>query len=300
MDALRVVSEAVGGESLMGKIYDALRRAEEQRLQLSAEPQRQVHPSAPTLAAAERSTGKAWFWRRWIERRLGARSQALVEEPGSGNKRRIAMLRPDSFAAEQFRTLRTRLDSIAAQHPLRTIAIASALPGEGKTLAAVNLAVVSAMSVGRRVLLVDCDLRRPRVHTTLGLSPETGLAEVLKDHATLSGSVIKVEGLNLEVLGVRAQPPNPSELLASTRMRSLVEEAARAYDRVIFDVPPTLALPDAKTVCDLSDGVVLVVRAGSTRSEDVAATLDVIDRRRVLGLVLNGLEDSARRYGYSE
>jgi capsular exopolysaccharide synthesis family protein len=283
----------------MGKVYDALRRAEEQRLRLSDEPQRPVHPSAPTPAAAERSTGP-WFWKRWLGRRLGARSQALVEEPGSGNKRRIALLRPDSFAAEQFRTLRTRLDSIAAQHPLRTIAIASAMAGEGKTLAAVNLALVSAMSVGRRVLLVDCDLRRPRVHATLGLSPEAGLAEMLKDRATLSDAVMKVEGLNLEVLGVRTQPPNPSELLASARMRSLVEEVARVYDRVIFDVPPTLALPDAKTVCDLSDGVVLVVRAGSTRSDDVAATLDVIDRRRVLGLVLNGLEDSARRYGYPE
>jgi capsular exopolysaccharide synthesis family protein len=282
----------------MGKVYDALRRAESQRLQVSGESQAPVHPAAARLDPAERSTEQPWFWRRWLQRRR--REQVLQEEPGSGNKRRISMLRPDSFAAEQFRTLRARLDSVAAQHPLRTIAIASALPGEGKTLAAVNLAVVSAMSVGRRVLLVDCDLRRPRVHLTLGLSPEAGLAEVLKDRATLSDSVIKVEGLNLEVLGVRAQPANPSELLASTRMRSLVEEAARVYDLVIFDVPPMLALPDAKTVCDLSDGVVLVVRAGSTSSEDVTATLDVIDRRRVLGLVLNGLEDSARRYGYSE
>lgn len=283
----------------MGKVYDALRRAEEQRLQVSGEPLAPASPPAAALDAAERRTQRPWFWKRWIQLRR-RREQAVREDPGSGNKRRISMLRPDSFAAEQFRTLRARLDSVGTQHPLRTIAIASSLPGEGKTLAAVNLAVVSAMSVGRRVLLVDCDLRRPRVHLTLGLSPEAGLAEVLKDRATLSDSVIKVEGLNLEVLGVRAQPPNPSELLASTRMRSLVEEAARVYDLVIFDVPPTLALPDAKTVCDLSDGVVLVVRAGSTRSEDVAATLDVIDRRRVLGLVLNGLEDSARRYGYPE
>ena len=283
----------------MGKVYDALRRAEEQRLQASEEPQAPAQPAAATLAPAGRSTERPWFWKRWLGARR-RRAASVREDPGAGNKRRIAMLRPDSFAAEQFRTLRARLDSIATQHPLRTIAMASALPGEGKTLAAVNLAAVSAMSVGRRVLLVDCDLRRPRVHLTLGLSPGAGLAEVLTDRATLSDAVIKVEGSNLEVLGVRMQPPNPSELLASARMRSLVDEAARTYDRVIFDVPPTLALPDAKTVCDLSDGIVLVVRAGSTRSEDVAATLDVIDRRRVLGLVLNGVEDSARRYGYPE
>jgi capsular exopolysaccharide synthesis family protein len=282
----------------MGKVYDALRRAEEQRLELSGEMP--ANPAAATLAPGERRTARPWFWRRWLELRRSRRQQAALEDAGSWNKRRIALLRPDSFAAEQFRSLRARLDSIAAQHPLRTIAVASALPGEGKTLAAVNLAVVNSMSVGRRVLLVDCDLRRPRVHTTLGIAPEAGLAEVLKDRATLSEAVVKVEGLNLEVLGVRLQPPNPSELLASSRMRSLVEEAARTYDRVILDVPPTLALPDAKIMCDLSDGVVLVVRAGSTRSEDVTATLDVIDRRRVLGLVLNGVEDGARRYGYPE
>ena len=282
----------------MGKVYDALRRAEEQRLELSGEAP--AHPAAATLAHGERRTERRWFWKRWLELRRSRRQQVALEDAGAWNKRRIALLRPDSFAAEQFRTLRARLDSIAAQHPLRTIAVASALPGEGKTLAVVNLTVVSAMSVGRRVLLVDCDLRRPRVHTTLGIAPEAGLAEVLKDRATLSEAVVKLEGLNLEVLGVRLQPPNPSELLASSRMRSLVEEAARAYDRVIFDVPPTLALPDAKIMCDLSDGVVLVVRAGSTRSEDVTATLDVIDRRRVLGFVLNGLEDSALRYGYPE
>jgi capsular exopolysaccharide synthesis family protein len=284
----------------MGKVYDALRRAEEQRLQVSGGLQAPVVPAAAALPSAQRSAGRAWFWRRWLGRRRHGPGPGVREEPGSANKRRIAMLRPDSFAAEQFRTLRARLDSIAAQHPLRTIAIASALPGEGKTLAAVNLAAVSAMSVGRRVLLVDCDLRRPRVHATLGLTPEAGLAEVLKDHASLSDAVVKVEGLNLEVLGVRMQPPNPSELLASSRMRSLVEELARVYDRVIFDVPPTLALPDAKTVCDLADGVVLVVRASSTPSEDVTATLDVIDRRRVLGLVLNGVDGSAQRYGYPE
>jgi capsular exopolysaccharide synthesis family protein len=284
----------------MGKVYDALRRAEEQRLELSGERPAPPPPAVGKLVHGAPRTERAWFWSRWLARIQSRRPQATLEDAGSCNKRRIAMLRPDSFAAEQFRTLRARIDSIAAQHPLRTIAVASALPGEGKTLAAVNLALVNSMSVGRRVLLVDCDLRRPRVHTTLGLAPEAGLAEVLKDNATLSGAVVKVEGLNLEVLGVRMQPPNPSELLASSRMRNLVEEAARAYDRVILDVPPTLALPDAKIVCDLSDGVVLVVRAGTTPSEDVTATLDVIDRRRVLGLVLNGVEDSAQRYGYPE
>ena len=107
-----------------------------------------------------------------------------------------------------------------------------------------------------------------------------------------------VEGTNLHVLPVRATPPNPSELLASDRMRSLVEELARSWDQVIFDMPPTLALPDAKTLSELTDGLVFVVRANHTPREDVAAALDILDRRRVLGIVLNGVASESKRYGY--
>jgi capsular exopolysaccharide synthesis family protein len=277
----------------MGKVYDALRRAEGQRSQTTgtAAPD-PLTPVRGHVVEARRPRG-APFWKRWF-----ARSGSAADDASAVNKRRITMLRPDSFVAEQFRTLRARIDSIAAQHPLRIIAFTSALPGEGKSVAAVNLALVSSMSVGRRVLLVDADLRRPRVHATLGLLPENGLAEVLTDRASLSEAVVKVEGFNLEVLGVRGQPPNPSELLASERMRQLLEEAGRSYDRVIIDVPPILSLPDAKILAELADGVVLVVRAGSTSSDDVAAALEILDRRRVVGVVLNGVEDSSDRYGY--
>jgi capsular exopolysaccharide synthesis family protein len=165
-------------------------------------------------------------------------------------------------------------------------------------VSAVNFALVNAMSVGRRVLLIDCDLRNPKVHTSLGLQPEAGLAEVLLDRANLADAVMKVEGVNLEVLPVRGQPANPSELLASPRMRALIEEVAETYDRVIIDTPPVLALPDAKSVSEYADAILLVVQAGSTASADVSAALEVLDRRRVLGVVLNGVEDASDHYGY--
>jgi len=97
---------------------------------------------------------------------------------------------------------------------------------------------------------------------------------------------------------VRAQPPNPAELLGSARMRSLVEEVARRYDLVVFDTPATLGLPDAKTVSELVDGLVMVVRADMVPREDVQSALDVLDRRRVLGLVLNGAPMDEQYYGY--
>jgi capsular exopolysaccharide synthesis family protein len=232
-----------------------------------------------------RDQRKTPLWRRLLSR--GKRASETKEQLGAPNKRRIAMLQPDSFVAEQFRSLRARLDSISQERPIRTITVTSARKGEGKTIAAVNFALVTAMSVGRRVLLVDCDMREPQVHRTLGLRPETGLAEVLTDQTSLDDAIIKVDGINLEVLPVRALPPNPSELLASPKMRVVMEELARNYDTVVLDSPSTLDIPDAKSVSEYTDGLLFVVRADETPEEDVEAALDVLDRRRVLGLVLN-------------
>ncbi|HVN37889.1 MAG TPA: CpsD/CapB family tyrosine-protein kinase [Myxococcota bacterium] len=283
----------------MAKVYDALRRAEAERRRragqdsavggpLEWEPEKASAPVAP-IAPVERGS----FWSRLLSWR-----RAAVETTGDLNKRRISLLQPDSFVAEQFRALRGRIDAIAADRPLRTIAVTSATPGEGKTTSAINLAIVTSLSVGRRVLLVDCDLRRPKVHSALGISPEAGLAEVLTDQIGLEQAIVKPEGMGLEILAVRGRPANPSELLGSARMRELIEEVAARYDRVILDTPAALGLPDAKAVADLSDGIVVVVRADVSRQEDIQTVLEIIDRRRVLGLVLNGAVADQGRYGY--
>jgi len=286
----------------MAKVYDALRKAEEERgrqagmapgAPLAAPGTDFVAPVAGRAARRKGSTHSQPFWERWL-----SAFRRSADDPNSINKRRIAQLMPDSFVAEQFRTLRARLDSLAAQRPIRSIAITSALQGEGKTTAAVNLALVNSMNLERRVLLVDCDLRNPKIHKSLGLRPEAGLAEVLQGQASLDKAVMRVEGTSLDVLPVRSQPSNPSELLASTRMRNLIEELVGRYDLVILDTPATLALPDAKTVSELTDGLVMVVRADKTPQDDVQAALDVLDRRRVLGLVLNGANVDEAYYGY--
>jgi len=285
----------------MAKVYDALRKAEEERgRQAGVSPSIAGTPSTTDLVAsggvgsrtAARPRSES-LWRRWLAA-LGRRPV----DPNAVNKRRIAQLMPGSFVAEQFRTLRARLDSLAAQRPIRSIAVTSAVQAEGKTTAAVNLALVNSMNLERRVLLVDCDLRSPKVHAALGIRPEAGLAEVLTGEASLDKAVSRVEGTSLDVLPVRTKPSNPSELLASTRMRSLMEELVARYDLVILDTPSTLALPDAKTVSELTDGLVMIVRADSTPQDDVQAALDVLDRRRVLGLVLNGAHVDEAYYGY--
>jgi capsular exopolysaccharide synthesis family protein len=282
----------------MAKVYDALRRAEAERkrrddpavapavARLDWEPEPMEAPAPPP---AQRES----FFERLLARRK--RRDAVADI----NKRRIALLQPDSFVAEQFRALRGRIDAIAAQRPIRTVAVTSALPGEGKTTAAVNLAIVTALSLGRRILLIDCDLRRPKVHQSLGLRPEAGLGEVLAGEVSLEDAVVKAETGNLEILAVRGRPTNPSELLASDRMRELVEEVAQRYHRVILDTPAALGLPDAKIVADLCDGAVMVVQADVTSYDDAQTVLEFLDRNRILGLVLNGASVNQGRYGYA-
>ena len=280
----------------MAKVYDALRRAEEERKRRSGAPS--TAPATPLELEPARPHAQPKADRPSLWKRLVA-SLGAPEPVGDFNKRRISLLQPDSYVAEQFRSLRGRIDAISAQRPVRTIAVTSPLSGEGKTTAAINLAIVTSMSLGRRVLLIDCDLRKPKVHQALGLRPEAGLAEVLCDEVSLDSAILKVEGMNLEVLAVRGRPQNPSELLSSPRMREIVEEVARRYDRVILDTPAALGVPDAKAVAELCDGLIMVVRADVTPHNEIEAALELLDRRRLLGLVLNGAQVEQGRYGYA-
>lgn len=286
----------------MGKVYDALRKAEEQRARRAQEtaPGDILGRGASTgMPAARQRADVSVPERHSLWRRLVGRRRDRVEESTSAlNKRRIALLQPESHVAEQFRTLRARLEGIASSHPLRTIGMTSALPEEGKTMSAINLAVVSSMSVGRRVLLVDCDLRKPTIHRSLGVSVSAGLGEVLSGAAEAQDAIVKVDGTDLEVLAVRVLPSNPSELLGSERMRQLIVELSGRYDRIILDLPPTLGLPDAKIVSEMCDGTVFVVRAGKSTQQDIEAALDVLDRRRIVGFLLNETEAEVARYGY--
>ena len=287
----------------MGKVYDALQRAEEQRARRLREDERSV-PHVPARevtealreAARPAATARRPFWKRLLSIERGGRT---LETASTLNKRRIAMLQPDAYVSEQFRTLRARIDALGARKPIHTIAVTSALPGEGKTLSSLNLALVTSMSVGRRTLLVDCDMRSPRVAKSLGLHAEVGLAEVIEGRADPQAAIVRAPDTSLDVLPVHDTPPNPSELLASRAMSELVQDLAASYDRVILDIPPVLGLPDAKTVSDLCDGIVVIVRADRTPQDDVNSALEILDPERLLGVVLNGVDEDPGRYGYT-
>lgn len=290
----------------MGKVYDALRRAEARRGgQVVASPEAPVRVPEPTeVPAARRHAGlegpkakRRRIQSKWL-RRLLRWGQIGQPDVNALNKQRVSLLHPDSFAAEQFRSLRARLDNLESARGFRTICVTSALPNEGKTTTAVNLAVVSAMSVGRRILLIDADLRKPGIHRAMNLRPACGLGDVLTHRVSVEQAIVKVDGANLDVLPTRHPMSNPSELLASERMRNLIEEVHGQYDRIILDTPPALALPDAKVLSRYADGVLLVVRADRTPRDDVEATVETLDRDRLLGVVFNGSSVDADRYGY--
>ena len=280
----------------MPKHYEALQRAEQERRRKVSGVDSPL-PAAVSFENAAAPVGQA---KRpgLFSRIFSGRKAQVAEGAAEANKRRISLLQPDSYVAEQYRSLRGRIDSLASQRPLKILAVTSANSGEGKSTCSVNLAAVTAMSVGRSVLLIDCDLRRPKIHWTLGLQPQVGLAEVLLNQATVDDAIQKLDGINLDVLPVRTIPSNPSELLASPEMKRLIEDVAGRYDRIILDTPACLGLPDAKSISEICDGLVMVVRAGVTPKEEVQAALDILDRRRVVGMVLNGSEATREQYGY--
>jgi capsular exopolysaccharide synthesis family protein len=270
----------------MGKVYDALRKAEEQRAQRFPDGEA---GHAATESPVRGHTPAAFH---------GLREHAAsgVESGDSHNRRRIVILQPESAVAEEYRSLRARIDALAQTRPLRTIAVTSSLPEEGKTMAAISLAAVSAMQLAGKVVLVECDLRQPTIAAALGLRLDAGIGELLVDGVPLERALQRAPGSALDVLAVRGQPSNPSELLASEAFRRLIEELATRYDRVVLDLPPTLGLPDAKTVSGLCDGTVFVVRADTTSQADIEAALEVLGRERLLGVVMNGAELSVDRY----
>jgi len=195
--------------------------------------------------------------------------------------------KPRHAVSEAYRSLRTAL-LLSSAHQLRVISLTSAHSGEGKTATAANLAVVMAQ-LGRQVLLIDADLRKPRLHKVFGLSNREGLVHCLTGGEPLEQLLQETGVPGLSLLSSGTIPPNPSELLASDRMRELLELAQRRFDLVIVDTPPMLAVTDAAVVGAMVDGVVYTLQAGRVlRAEAVASTDRLrLSGARVLGIVLN-------------
>ncbi len=202
--------------------------------------------------------------------------------------------------AEAFRSIRTNLQYVDVDNPPRTVVITSSLPEEGKSTTACNLAIAVAQA-GSKVLLLEADLRRPKVAEYLGVDGSRGLTDVLIAQATLDNTIIHWQRGLLDFLPAGAIPPNPSELLASHQMADLLAELAKRYDLVILDAPPLLPVTDAAILSTAADGAILVARHGTIKREQVADSADALRQvnARIFGTVLNFVPMRKRRkYGY--
>lgn len=201
-------------------------------------------------------------------------------------------------SAEAYRTLRTNLIFSQAVQTFRRVVVTSAAAGEGKTTTSANLALTFAQQ-GKRVLLVDCDLRRPQINATFRVPSTPGLTELVLGHSTPAEAIRKTEVDGLWVLPSGTLPPNPSELLGGERMAKALEVLGNQFDLVVLDTPPVLAASDASVLAARADGVLLVVRAGQTHRG--AAQMAVQQLRgvgaHVVGAVINDPDHRMHRYG---
>ena len=220
-----------------------------------------------------------------------------------GRKESLALVtetHPTDPVSEGYRAIRTNLMFTAIDRPLKTLVVTSAAPGEGKTSTAVNLAVTMAQN-GSRVVLVDADFRRPALHRVFQRTENRGLGDVIIGTATLSELLLPTGTPNLRLLCSGPTPPNPSELLGSSRMRQVVEELAKQSETIIIDSPPVGAVTDATVLGARADGVILVVERGRTEVAAVSRARDKLIGvgANLLGVVLNKVRASeAAEYYY--
>ncbi len=221
-------------------------------------------------------------------------------DPTASKQPLIVHADPRSPRAESFRTLRTNVQFVDLDDTVRTFTITSSLPSEGKSTTAANLAIAMAES-GVRVVIVDADLRRPRLDDVLGVEGAAGLTDVLIGRAELDDVIHPWGTGGLHVLPAGRIPPNPSELLGSARMRALVQDLASAFDYVVIDAPPLLPVTDAALLARLTDGALMIAASGRASRNQLRVALEALASvgGRTLGLVMTMLPTKgAGAYGY--
>jgi len=260
----------------MSKIYKALEKAEKERgeelkKELSFIPEKEEEAKDPNQTL----------------------TSVLSETSGMvSDQSLVYFFQPGSLAAEQFRKLRTYLFRHKSSESPKTIMVTSTNSGEGKTLVATNLAIGIARDLHAHALLVDCDLRNPMIGNRFGLENGKGLSDYLTGDGNISEFIMKTEIERLTILpGGKAQD-NPTELIGSKKMEALIQELKSRYrDRyVIFDVTPLLATAEPEVLAKLVDEILIVVRAGVTPRETVKQAIASLEKKKILGLVLNDVE----------
>ena len=246
----------------------------------------------PIDAAPEDRAGAGWV------SPVYSRSQCLQVDMNAALENRCVAVLPDMPEAEPYKLLRTQILQRTQDRNCNTVMVTSALPGEGKTLTAINLGLTFARHFNQTVLLVDCDLRKPSIHRYLGLPGEKGLVDCLLDGVNISDLIVWPGIEKFTFLSGGRSFGESAELLGSPRMKEVLADMKGRYpDRyVILDLPPILTGADALTFAPLVDAIVVVVQSGRTPAEDLKKALEQMPKEKVLGVVLNRQKASTKGY----
>ena len=230
-------------------------------------------------------------------RHLALKKKNLTSTDSS--RKLITAVAPKSPISEQYRTVRTNIQYSSIDGDMRVLMVTSSGPGEGKSTTVANLAVTFAQ-LGKKVLLVDADLRKPTVHHTFAVNNQVGFTTVLTKQASLEKAVVETDEQDLYVLTSGPIPPNPAELLSSKSMEQFIEEAKEQFDFVLFDTPPLLAVADPQILANQCDGSILVVYSERTEIELAKKSKELLvnAKAKLLGVVLNHKELKNSDYYY--
>jgi protein-tyrosine kinase len=237
--------------------------------------------------------------RREARVRLAEPAATPAEREVNLDRHLVTALAPQSLAAEQYRSLRTRISRVENSRAVRVLIVTSPGKGDGKSLTAANLALAMAEEFSQRVLLIDADLRRPSVHHLFDVPESPGLTDVLVGAATLDDALVTLADHHLTVLPSGMLPTHPAELLGSAAMRRTVDTLRTRFDRLILDMPPVAPLADVHIAAALADGILMIVRAGMTQKPAIERALAGLDMTKVLGLVLNEVGAEATYQDYA-
>jgi capsular exopolysaccharide synthesis family protein len=258
----------------MGKLTDALRKATDERVQR-------------------------------VDRinRIRQHEKLVIKKMGDSkvDPRIITYFDPKALITEQYKILRTNFLSINQGKPIKVLVITSSLHSEGKTITSLNLAMTLAQSTQKpKVLLIDADMRRGKVHKYLGLPQREGLCEVLRGKIDVSQGLFNIDIENLAFLSGGYVPENPAELLSSDKMKALLNQMRLQFDHIIIDTPPVIAVTDSGIVGAFSDGVLMVIQAGRTQRGIVKRATELLyqTHAKVLGHVLTNIEYHLPEYIY--
>ena len=218
----------------------------------------------------------------------------------SKGRKLITISDSKSIVVEQFRTIRTNIKFSIPDADLKAVLVTSSTIGEGKSTNAANLGVVFAQE-GKKILIVDADMRKPTLHHTFGIFNTVGLSTILSKQDEFSYAIQETPIVGLHVLPSGPIPPNPAELLSSRTFSAFLEEMKKVYDIIIFDAPPLLSVTDAQILSHQCDGTLLIIHSGVAEKEDVVKAQSILtsSQAKVLGVVLNQYKmPKKRRYYY--